>query len=71
MKKYGLQFFLGLVIIFFSTPLGYFSVNILGSLKGNLSGEYVPLLNGFIASYLIIGILIFAVGFINKAKANK
>ena len=61
MKRY-LKFTIGLIVILSSTPLGYASVNALGRMKGNLSGEYIPLLYGFISSYLIVGILIFIWG---------
>lgn len=68
MKKYYLHYIIGIMVIFFSTPLGYLSINALAGIQGNLAIEFVPLLNGFIASYLIIGMLIFIIGLVNKVK---
>lgn len=63
--KNQLKYFLsGIIIILFSSPIGYFMLNALYSNK-NLSSEYTPLLNGFIHSVMIIGILVFTIGLIN------
>lgn len=65
MKKQMKYFLSGFIVILLSTPLGYKSTNILGSIKGNLSGEYNSLLNGFIHSYIVIGVLIFIIGLVD------
>lgn len=63
--KNQLKYFLsGIIIILFSSPIGYFMINIIYSNK-NLLGEYTTLLNGFIYSIMIIGVLIFSMGIIN------
>ncbi|TCJ03785.1 glycosyl transferase [Cytobacillus praedii] len=66
MKKV-LCFLLGLIVILFSTPLAHLSINLVYSSK-NLTSEYIPLLNGFIHSYIIIGILIFSIGLISMLR---
>lgn len=63
--KNQLKYFLsGIIIILFSSPIGYFMINTIYSNK-NLSGEYTTLLNGFIHSIMLIGILVFSLGLIN------
>lgn len=63
--KNQLKYFLsGITIILFSSPISYFMINTIYSNK-NLSGEYTTLLNGFIHSVMIIGILVFTIGLIN------
>lgn len=64
MKNQVWYFILGLIVIILSTPLGYFSINVVYS-NENLTGEYVPILNGFIHSFMLIGTLIFSVGLLN------
>lgn len=64
MKNEVWYFILGMIVIILSTPLGYFSINVVYS-NENLTGEYVPILNGFIHSFMLIGTLIFSVGFLN------
>ncbi|ALC85285.1 glycosyl transferase [Bacillus sp. FJAT-22090] len=64
MKKQVWYFILGLIVIILSTPLGYSSINVVYS-NENLTGEYVPILNGFIHSFMLIGTLIFSVGLLN------
>ncbi|MBS4804248.1 MAG: hypothetical protein KH005_05090 [Clostridium sp.] len=54
----------GIIIILFSSPIGYFMINTIYSNK-NLSNEYTTLLNGFIYSVITIGILVFSIGLIN------
>lgn len=58
-------FILGILLILISSPLGYISINIL-YINTNLTGEFQPLLNGFIHSFMIIGVLIFILGLIDK-----
>lgn len=63
--KNQLKYFLsGIIIILFSSPIGYFMINTIYSNK-NLSNEYTTLLNGFIYSVITIGILFFSIGLIN------
>lgn len=58
---------IGILIILCSSPLGYKAIAIIYK-DYNLIGEYVPLLNGFIHSFMIIGILLFITGFSFKLK---
>ncbi|WP_082355181.1 glycosyl transferase [Bacillus sp. FJAT-22090] len=64
MKKQVWYFILGLIVIILSIPLGYYSINVVYS-NENLTGEYVPILNGFIPSFMLISTLIFSVGLLN------
>ncbi len=64
MKNQIKYFFLGIIIILFSSPLGYATLNIIYANK-NLVGEYSSLLNGFIHSFMLIGSLIFIIGLAN------
>jgi len=71
--KEQLKYFLGaFIIILLSTPLGYAAVNIVYANR-NLTGEYVPILNGFIHAFMLIGILVFSIGLGNllKGRNNK
>lgn len=61
---------LGIIIILFSTPLGYSLVNTVYRNK-NLTGEYMPILNGFIHSLMLIGILVFSIGIATFIKDKK
>ncbi|MCT2345516.1 glycosyl transferase [Niallia taxi] len=65
MKK---QFVIGIILIVLSTPLGYMSLNLLYADQNLGEGEFKPMLNGFIYSYMISGILIFILGILNKRK---
>ena len=69
-KRAKSYFILGTIIILISTPLGYSLVNIVYSNK-NLAGEYIPILNGFIHSLMLIGILIFTIGIVTFIKDKK
>lgn len=63
--KNQLKYFLsGIIIILFSSPIGYFMINTIYANR-NLAAEYTTLLNGFIYSIIIIGVLVFSVGIIN------
>lgn len=62
-------FLLSFIIILLSTPLGYKIANMM-SYKINLTGQYVPILKGFIHSFMLIGILVFSIGLID-ALINK
>ncbi|MFD2046394.1 glycosyl transferase [Ornithinibacillus salinisoli] len=63
-------FILGILILLVSSPSGHSLVNIVYR-NTNLTGEYVPILNGFIHSLMLIGILVFSVGIITYIKDNK
>ncbi|MBL4934181.1 hypothetical protein JK636_00250 [Clostridium sp. YIM B02515] len=67
MRKQVKYFLIGLFIILISTPLGYKAVSIV-YFNRNLTGEYVPILNGFIHSFMLIGTLIFSLGLVNLLK---
>jgi hypothetical protein len=54
-------FITGVILILISTPLAYALVNILYQ-NQNLAGEYVPILNGFIHSLMLVGSLISVIG---------
>ncbi|WP_294344046.1 hypothetical protein [uncultured Clostridium sp.] len=73
MKNKVKYYIMGIIIILLSSPLGYISVNIIFANK-NLAGEFEVLLNGFIHSYMLIGVLIFSIGviklFIEKKNNN-
>ncbi len=64
MRKQVICFLLGLFIILISTPLAYKAVKIVYYNK-NLASEFVPILNGFIHSFMLMGILIFSIGLID------
>ncbi|MFL2062039.1 glycosyl transferase [Marinilactibacillus psychrotolerans] len=66
--KEQLKYFLsGIIIIILSTPLANLSIKMLYS-EQNLAGEFVPILNGFIHSYMLIGALVFSIGAINLLR---
>lgn len=71
MKNQAKYFLLGVIIILISSPLGYFMINTIYANR-NLSGEYTTLLNGFIHSFMIVGVLVFGIGlvdmFVEKIK---
>lgn len=68
MKKRAMTYLiLGILIILVSSPLGYSLVNIV-YYNLNLAGEYIPILNGFIHSLMLIGILVFSIGIITFIK---
>lgn len=73
MKNKVKYYIMGIIIILLSSPVGYISVNIIFGNK-NLAGEFEVLLNGFIHSYMLIGVLIFSIGviklFIEKKNNN-
>lgn len=70
MNKQVTYFTLGIVIILISTPLAYKLVNLL-YLNKNIIIEYAPLLNGFIHSLMLVGILIFGLGLFSLIKDKK
>ena len=69
MKKQIIYFSLALVIIFLSTPLGSKAVDII-FYNRMLASEYTAILNGFIHSFMLIGVLLFIKGIVEEL-ANK
>ncbi|MCR8744234.1 hypothetical protein [Romboutsia lituseburensis] len=57
-------FLLGIIVILFSSPLGYSMINMIYANK-NLTGSFDILLNGFIHSFMLVGVLIFMAGLVN------
>ncbi|CAH0290600.1 glycosyl transferase [Peribacillus simplex] len=70
MKKQVTYFTLGIIIILISTPLAYRLVDIVYR-NQNLTGEYVPILNGFIHSLMLVGTLIFIIGVVSFIRDKK
>ena len=71
MNKQAMTYFiLGIFIILVSSPLGYNLVYFVFANK-NLTGEYVPILNGFIHSLMLTGILVFSIGIVTLIKDKK
>ncbi len=70
MKNQIKYFLLGIIIILFSSPLGYAMLDIIYANK-NLVGEFNGLLNGFIHSFMLIGVLIFTIGLANMFIEKK
>lgn len=70
MKSQVKCFLLGIVTILFSSPLGYTVFNIIYANK-NLAGEFNSLLNGFIYSFMLIGVLIFSIGLVDMFLERK
>ena len=70
MKNQIKYYLAGIIILILSSPLGYTTLNIIYANK-NLTGEFEPLLNGFIHSYMLIGVLIFSMGLINLFVEHK
>lgn len=62
-----IYYILGILILLFSSPLGHSLVNIVYP-NENLTGLYLPILNGFIHSLMLIGILVFSIGIITYLK---
>lgn len=68
--KNQLKYFLsGIVIIMLSTPLAKLSIEVF-YVNENLTIEFIPMLEGFIHSYMLVGILIFGIGIINLFKKD-
>lgn len=70
MKNQIKYFLSGIIIILFSSPLGYTMLSIIYANK-NLVGEFNGLLNGFIHSFMLIGVLIFTIGLANMFIEKK
>ena len=70
MKNQIKNYLAGIIILILSSPLGYTTLNIIYANK-NLTGEFEPLLNGFIHSYMLIGVLVFSIGLINLFVEHK
>lgn len=63
MKKQIKYFLSSIIIILLSTPLAYESIRIIYRNR-NLTGEFIPMLNGFIYSYMLVGIVLFGLGLV-------
>ena len=70
MKKEIKYFLLSFIIILLSTPLGYGVIDVVYGNR-NLSGEYLTILNGFVYSFMLIGILVFIIGLVNMLSNKK
>ena len=70
MKNQIKYYLTGIIILILSSPLAYTTLNIIYANK-NLAGEFEPLLNGFIHSYMLIGVLVFSIGLINLFVEHK
>lgn len=70
MKNQVKYFLGGIITIIFSSSLGYATLKIIYANK-NLTGEFDALLNGFIHSYMLVGVLIFSIGFFNMIIEKK
>lgn len=70
MKKWGSLLILGIIIILISTPLAYELVGVVYR-NQNLTGEYIPILNGFIHSLMLVGLMIFITGIALFIKDKK
>ena len=55
MKNQIKYYLIGITILILSSPLGYTTLNIIYANR-NLTGEFEALLNGFIHSYMLIGV---------------
>lgn len=64
MKGQVKYFLSSIIVILLSTPLAYESIRIIYRNR-NLSSEFIPMLNGFIHSYILVGILIFGLGLVD------
>ena len=70
MKNQIKYYLIGITILILSSPLGYTTLNIIYANR-NLTGEFEALLNGFIHSYMLIGVLVFSIGLINLFVEHK
>ena len=72
MKNQNKYYLIGIITLLLSTPLGCFVVNTIYSNEDFLPGEYNVILNGFIHSFMLVGVLVFIIGlvsiFIEKIK---
>jgi hypothetical protein len=69
MKKQTIYLGAAFIVILLSAPLGRLTINII-YYNRNLSDEYTTMLNGFIHSFMLIGILVFILG-LRQIKNNK
>jgi hypothetical protein len=70
MKKQIICFLLSFITILLSTPLSYKVINTMYRNR-NLSGEYITILNGFIHSFMLIGLLLFIMGLVEVLSNKK
>lgn len=62
---------IGIIIILFSAPLGYLSIELFFIKQGHyLSNEYFNILDGFIHSFIVTGVLLFVFGLYQFKKNN-
>lgn len=66
-KRAMIYFIIGILIVLISTPLGYSLVKIVYH-NMNLAGEFNVILNGFIHSLMLIGILVSSIGITTYIK---
>lgn len=66
-KRAMIYFIIGILIVLVSTPLGYSLVKIVYH-NMNLAGEFNVILNGFIHSLMLIGILVSSIGITTYIK---
>lgn len=65
-KQYILEI-IGILIVLFSSPLGYLAIETLYiKQKIYLANEYFNILDGFIHSFIVVGILVFILGLYHK-----
>lgn len=69
MKGIMKYYLLGFLMILFSVPLGRSSLHLIYSNK-NLIGEYSIMLEGYIHSYMLIGILLVIVGLLTMCVGH-
>lgn len=65
-KQYILEI-IGILIVLFSSPLGYLAIETLYiKQKIYLANEYFNILDGFIHSFIVVGILVFILGLYHR-----
>lgn len=69
MKKQTIYLVTAFIVILLSAPLEHLTINII-YYNRDLSDLYITMLNGFIHSFMLIGILIFILG-LTQIKNNK
>ncbi|MCC5894392.1 MAG: hypothetical protein JJU16_02945 [Alkalibacterium sp.] len=70
MEKGMTMFTLGIILILISTPIGYWLVGVLYQ-NQNLTGEYTPILNGYIHSLMLAGSLLSITGLVVFMRDKK
>lgn len=67
MKKQIIYYVLAFIAILFSSPFGYKTLTLIYRNR-KLAGEFTLLLNGFIHSFMLIGLLLFILGLLESYK---